>query len=137
MVSIWSFARSLLQSNWDKLSKESRRRQDDLSEKQAEYKKTLIETVNWMLNLQNFKTKMQNTSKIPNFQNALKYQNTSKHFTFVQIFPLKNGPEMKSQLQFLYLDFCYLDATLSHSQSSSPTARPTKSELRQRPIVRS
>jgi len=38
--------RSLLQSNWDKLSVESRRRQDDLSTKQAEYKKTLVETVN-------------------------------------------------------------------------------------------
>ena len=34
----------------------------------------------------NFKTKMQNTSEIPNFQNALKYQNTSKCFTFFQIF---------------------------------------------------
>jgi dynein heavy chain len=38
--------RSLLQSNWSKLSEESRRRQDDLSTKQAEYKKTLIDTVN-------------------------------------------------------------------------------------------
>eukprot|EP00397_Hematodinium_sp_SG-2012_P000031 GEMP01000031.1.p1 GENE.GEMP01000031.1~~GEMP01000031.1.p1 ORF type:complete len:4639 (+),score=1050.01 GEMP01000031.1:391-14307(+) len=39
-------ARSLLQSNWDKLLKESLKRQDELSVKQAEYKRTLIQTVN-------------------------------------------------------------------------------------------
>ena len=41
---------------------------------------------NWVLSLQNFKTKMQNTSKIPNFQNALKYHNTSKNVILFQIF---------------------------------------------------
>jgi dynein heavy chain len=39
-------ARAMLKSNWDKLSQECEKRQDVLSTKQAEYKKTLIETVN-------------------------------------------------------------------------------------------
>jgi dynein heavy chain len=39
-------ARLLLPSNWAKLSEESRRRQNELSKRQAEYKKTLISTVN-------------------------------------------------------------------------------------------
>ena len=42
---------------------------------------------NSMLNLWNFKTKMQNTSKLPHFQNTLKYQNTSKFRTFFPKFP--------------------------------------------------
>jgi len=46
------------------------------------------ETAAWVLNLQNFKTKVQNTSKIPNFQNALKYQNTSKYIKTFHFFPI-------------------------------------------------
>ena len=39
-------ARSMLRSNWDKLLQDSEARQDDLSTKQANYKRTLITTVN-------------------------------------------------------------------------------------------
>ncbi|KAF4646950.1 hypothetical protein FOL47_005323, partial [Perkinsus chesapeaki] len=39
-------ARSMLKSNWLKLVEESEKRQQELSLKQAEYKKTLIQTVN-------------------------------------------------------------------------------------------
>ena len=41
----------------------------------------------WMLNLSNFKTKMQNTLKIPKFQNTLKIPKYVKIFNFFPNFP--------------------------------------------------
>ena len=44
-------------------------------------------SISWMLNLSNFKTKMQNTLKIPKFQNTLKIPKYVKFFNFFPNFP--------------------------------------------------